>query len=1040
MADQSIYELFQDCTVRIKTSREKGTGFFVAPGKILTCNHVLEVAKDNEIEIYWKDKKFTAEDIEKIDRVESKERDLALLTISHMEHPCAYLDREADPHDQLYSYGFPDEGGFSISPTCEGKSKHGQFLTIKHESIRHGLSGAPLLNRRTWKVCGIIKSRRKADLILNVLEVVGGQAIPTKVIFDQWIGLESEHDGFHYRDTRWRSLIPRAIGEIIFGRRLFTFLSRVGVRVDPLPFNKDIPQPIALQSPLSLPPLRPDLLGRRVELEDLAFALKREGKEKVAGFWGKPGVGKSMLLKDFAHHKIASEFPDGVVYVPAKRFYMEADLLEEIFYHFNEKIRGIKFDLKKIESTLQLKKILILLDDVRLPLDQILNLREAIPKSAFVFTREDDPSKQGERAFELKGFSEEEVFDLVAQEQAIGRPLTEEEREAFLGKKPWGEFLIGEEDRQAAKSLLDKYEGHPWKIRQAVKLARDQNKPLKDIAETIKKDPSAISITQRRIQSLPEPARRILKQLSVLGVAGAALLISISRSDAADIPNIEQHLSSLIQQDLIQVSDSQYRLTSNISEILSQESDLNELKEKALDYFKGFVEQNQVEPDLVFQDVDAISNILEWAFESGRYTDVIKLGQGLEAALVFNGLWGMWERVLQWELQASQALNDGQSISWALHQLGTRALSLGDSSAARSRLTQALTLRESLGDTDGAAVTRHNLGLLAPLPIVSHLMPPITVGTVAALLLLGFWLIPDPCSRGSTIWRLPILNWLSSYFFPENCLLNEATLKIPAKPKTLEPTPCVIQGTEVFTITQTKDSFKGEISYLLRGNQKRTLVEGNRTKSGWFSMKSVEPQLDECFITFDGEQIQGLPFSRKQGEIVGGVSADEVLIDEKTKKIKTDKSQGASGAFRMLETSPNIWALEIPEGKEFRLRPSTQPSSVSSPVPSRRSSPTPQSPSVPEAGQEPEGNSGSNRVPTVPPAPDPPIESIPDQELRDALNVAVNNKNWSRAIALVDRLLKNASPKEAKDLQEYRVVLEKRLVESFNNPVQTPKN
>ncbi|KAM3114079.1 trypsin-like peptidase domain-containing protein [Phormidesmis sp. 146-33] len=703
MVDQ-IYDLFRDCTVRIKTPQDQGTGFFVTPGQILTCKHILSKGdkKDkkyvdkHEIEIFWKERRLKLREVEK-----AEDLDLALLKVDFEDgHPCVYLDRETQPTHPLYSYGYPrsSEEGQPINTTCIGINKS-QVLTIGNESIQPGLSGAPLLNLRTYKVCGLIVRERKrnlvddlSDLPRKVLRVEGGQAIPTQVIFDQWIGLESEHNGFHYRDTRWRSLIPRAIGEIIFGRRLFTFLSRVGVRVDPLPFNKDIPQPIALQSPLNLLPLRPDLLGRRVELEDLAVALKREGKEKVACFWGKPGVGKSMLLKDFAHHKIASEFPDGVVYVPAKRFYVEADLLEEIFYHFNERIRGIKFDLEKIKSTLKLKKILILLDDIRLPLDQILELREAMPKSAFVFTQKDDPSKQGERAFELKGFSEEEVFDLVAQEQSIGRPLTEEEHKAFLGEKPWGEFLTSEEDRQAAKSLLDKYEGHPWKIRQAVKLARNQNKPLKDIAEAIKKDPSAISITQRRIQSLPEPARRILKQLSVLGAAGAALLISISRSDSAEISNIEQHLSSLIQQDLIQVSDSQYRLTSDINEILSQESDLNELKEKALDYFKGFVEQNQVEPDLVFQDADAISTILEWAFESGRYADVIKLGQGLEGALVFNGLWGMWERVLQWELQASQALNDGQSISWALHQLGTRALSLGDSSTARSRLTQALTL------------------------------------------------------------------------------------------------------------------------------------------------------------------------------------------------------------------------------------------------------------------------------------------------------------------------------------------------------------
>jgi hypothetical protein len=1030
--DQSCFELFRECIVRIKTPKNRGTGFFVAPGQILTCNHVIAGAKDDEIEVLWKEAPLT---IVSIARTESGNPDLALLKVTLTEHPCVYLDREVQPNDALYSYGYPPkyEGGFSVNPLCVGPTDQGCLLTIRDENIQPGLSGAPLLNLRTSKVCGLIKSERSMPLIQNVLRALGGQAIPTQVIFDRWNGLESNHDGFHYRDARWRSLIPKAIGEIIFGRRLFTFLSRVGVRVDPLPFNKDIPQPIALQSPLNLPPPRPDLLGRKAELEDAAFALKREGKEKTVGFYGKPGVGKSMLLEDFAHHEIVSDFPDGVVHLAATRFCSETDLLEEIFYRFNEKIRGIKFSFNKIKSTLQAKKILVLLDDVKLSADQIIALRQAIAKSAFVFTWEEgDRLKRGERAIELKGFSEDDVFDLVAQEQAVGRPLTLEERAAFTGERRWSEFLTNDEDRQAATSLLKPLNGHPWQIRQAIKLARSQNQSLKEIAEVIKQDPSAIALTQRRIQSLPEPARRILKLLAVLGVAGAGLLIAISRADSFEIPKIEEYLNTLSQQDLIQVSESQYRLTSNVSEIINRETDLIHVREAALDYFKQLVEDKQIEPDVVFQDADAISNILQWAFDSGRYADVVKLGQGVEAALAFNGLWGAWERVLRWELQSSQALNDWGSGAWALHQLGTRALCLGNNRTARSCLTQALTLRESLGDVDGANVTRHNLGLLAPLPIVSHLIPPITVGTIAALFLLSFWLIPDSCPRGTVNERFPLLNWLTQ-FFPESCPIQEPALKIPPKPEPLEATPCVIQGTEEFIITQTQgasgDTFSGEISYLLRGKPRKTLVSGTLTESGWFSLKSIDPKPDECFITLDGEQIRGLPPSQEQGEIVGGASADEVLLNEETKKIKIDKSQGASGAFRMLEQSPGTWVLEIPSEEEFRLKPSPKPSS------GPNSDAPPQSPVTVQAEPETESNSESNQIQAVSPITTlPPIASIPAQDLRVALNIAVNNEDWGSAIEIVDRMLENASPQEVKNLQEYRVVLQNRLAESSTNP------
>jgi len=999
--DQSCFELFRDCTVRIKAVKNQGTGFFVAPGQILTCNHVVAGAKDDEIEVLWKEEPLT---IASIARTESGNPDLALLKVTLTEHPCIYLDREVQPNDALYSYGYPPkyEGGFSVNPLCVGPTDQGRLLTIRDENIQPGLSGAPLLNLRTSKVCGLIKSERSMPLIQNVLRALGGQAIPAQVIFDRWNGLESNHDGFHYRDTRWRSLIPKAIGEIIFGRRLFTFLSRVGVRVDPLPFNKDIPQPIALQSPLNLPPPRPDLLGRKAELEDAAFALNREGKEKIVGFYGKPGVGKSMLLEDFANHEIVSDFPDGVVHLAATRFCSETDLLEEIFYRFNERIRGIKYSLTKIKSTLQSKKILILLDDVKLSADQLIALRQMMPKSAFVFAWEEgDRLKRGERAIELKGFPEEDILDLVAQEQAVGRPLTLEERAAFTGEQRWSNFLTDEDDRQAAKSLLETLNGHPWQIRQAVKLARNQNKSLKDIAAAIKQDPSAISITQRRIQSLPEPARRILKLLSVLGVAGAGLLVAISRADSVEIPKIEEHLNTLSQQDLIQVSESQYRLTSNMSEILSQEPELNHFRETALDYFKQLVDEKQIEPYVVFQDADAISNILQWAFESGRYADVIKLGQGFEGALAFNGLWGTWEQVLQWELQSSQALNEWGSGAWALHQLGTRALCLGDNRTARSCLTQALTLRESLGDVDGANVTRHNLGLLAPLPIASHVLPPVVVGIVAAYLL-SLWQTPEHRSEIFPAYRI-------------------------STPSAIAPVPCLIQGTES-TITQTGNEFTGTITYILNKKPVKpitTAIAGTLTDSGWVSMKSTKnPPTGECFLTFDGELIRA-------GQIIGGASADEVLVDKKTNKVKTDKSQGASGAFQMIETSPGTWILEIRSGKEFRLKPSPKPSPVPSPTVPPQSFPTPKSPATPKTRQKPEGDSGSNQTQPVSPTTKlPPIASIPVQDLRGALNIAVNNKDWSSAIEIVDRMLENASPKEAEDLRKYRLELQKRLAES----------
>ncbi len=50
--------------------------------------------------------------------------------------------------------------------------------------------------------------------------------------------------------------------------------------------------------------------------------------------------------------------------------------------------------------------------------------------------------------------------------------------------------------------------------------------------------------------------------------------------------------------------------------------------------------------------------------------------------------------------------------AWAAHELGTRALTLGDTAEARPFLLEALDLRRSLGDTEGAAVHAAQPGLV----------------------------------------------------------------------------------------------------------------------------------------------------------------------------------------------------------------------------------------------------------------------------------------------------------------------------------------
>lgn len=178
----SLESLLKDCTVRLKVLSEEGTGFFVGVGKILTCHHLVESAGEEGVEVCWRNKKYKAV----VERSSAK-LDLALLTV--IDNECSnnefvYLDEEFRPFDPIYIFGYPDNcsNGASTTAMVEGPATLGELPVIKFKDgqIRPGYSGSPVLNWKTGKVCGIVKSTRGRGSDL------GGEAIQAQLIFQKF--------------------------------------------------------------------------------------------------------------------------------------------------------------------------------------------------------------------------------------------------------------------------------------------------------------------------------------------------------------------------------------------------------------------------------------------------------------------------------------------------------------------------------------------------------------------------------------------------------------------------------------------------------------------------------------------------------------------------------------------------------------------------------------------------------------------------------------------------------------------------------------
>ena len=208
-----LIDLLRHCTVRIvvrlsEKKEEGGTGFFVAPQLILTCSHVVKSARDNQghVRVTWYDQQYNQYSAEALiaEFHEGPYPDLALLKIEQTDHPCVYLDvdEEIDLEDKLYTYSYPynHPKGESTTLKYEGPTDFQQPLhKFKAGRVIPGMSGAPLLNLRTGKVCGIVQST------LDTRTPLGCRAIPSKMIFQTFsgLGIEDLQQKFHQQDRRW---------------------------------------------------------------------------------------------------------------------------------------------------------------------------------------------------------------------------------------------------------------------------------------------------------------------------------------------------------------------------------------------------------------------------------------------------------------------------------------------------------------------------------------------------------------------------------------------------------------------------------------------------------------------------------------------------------------------------------------------------------------------------------------------------------------------------------------------------------------------
>lgn len=276
-----LEDLLQQCTVKLILPRQGGwgTGFFVTPEQILTCVHVVQEI-EQPIQVHWQKRELEAV----VKWLSPEPFDLALLRVTlptAVDPPCVYLDEEIRSRDPLYLFGYSDDfpSGCPVTFNCDGLTgDEPKLIKFALGQVRPGMSGSPLLNQRTGKVCGVVKFTR--DRSSNL----GGGAIPAEVILAQLPDLVKQQRLFHQRDRRW---VQEA-----FSRNIKS-----------TPIN-DLPQTLVR------------LIGRDQEIIEVHERLQVEESLPIVAVTGMPGVGKSELALQYAWSHL-QDYPGGIIWIDA---------------------------------------------------------------------------------------------------------------------------------------------------------------------------------------------------------------------------------------------------------------------------------------------------------------------------------------------------------------------------------------------------------------------------------------------------------------------------------------------------------------------------------------------------------------------------------------------------------------------------------------------------------------------------------------------------------------------------------------------------
>jgi hypothetical protein len=443
-----------------------------------------------------------------------------------------------------------------------------------------------------------------------------------------------------------------------------------GARLDRLEHYREFVRwPVPLES-------RPRRYPNHVDRDAEALAaLSGIEDAEAADVYGEEGIGKSHVLSHVAHRPDAATLPDGIVYVPVDNAPLD-DVLQALFEEFYDLgSPPARPSRSRLRRELRSWRTLVVVDGLDLDPEEASAVLAAAPGCRFLVASTERLLRD---AAPVRIAGLELPYALEVAEQELGRPLTAEER-------------------PDAERLCDALAGHPWRIREAVARARDENLSLAEAARRL--DPNDT------LEALTSGERSVL---AVLAAAGGGPVGLAHLRELSAVETVEPVLEDLERRHLVRSHSPRYSMAGPLRQEIEARWDLGAPRELALAHYADWAERHRGEAE-VAEERPALLSLLRWAAAAGRDGEAIRLGRAADPAFAASGRFGSWAEAIEVVLEAARRWRDPGVEAWALHQRGTWAASLVAGEAGLADLEAARELRERIGDRAGEAATRHNI-------------------------------------------------------------------------------------------------------------------------------------------------------------------------------------------------------------------------------------------------------------------------------------------------------------------------------------------